>query len=80
MKSLTIQLDEQLLQQLERVAVLEKKSVSALIREAAMAYLVTKKDMTPHIAEGVYADDASFDEAMEESFQQFDSVYKTLAK
>ena len=45
-----------------------------------MAYLATKKDLKKKVAEVIYADDAAFDAAIEESFQTFDSVYKKLAE
>ncbi len=80
MKRLNVQLDDQMVQQLKLVAVLEQKSVAALMREATIAYLATKKDIKKKVAEVIYADDASFDAAMEESFQKFDSVYKKLAE
>lgn len=80
MKRLNVQLEEQMLQQLKLVAVLEHKSVAAVLREAAGTYLATKKDLKQQVAEVMYADDASFDAAMNESFAKFGSVYKKLAE
>lgn len=80
MKRLNVQLEDQMLQQLKLVAVLEKKSVAALMREATIAYLATKKDLKQKLAEVIYAEDQAVDEAMQASFAFLGNLYKKLAE
>ncbi|PKL80678.1 MAG: hypothetical protein CVV27_00115 [Candidatus Melainabacteria bacterium HGW-Melainabacteria-1] len=80
MKRLNVQLEDQTLQQLKLLAVVEKKSVAAVMREAALAYLATKKDLKKKVAEIVYADDADVEVAMNESFKTLGGLYKKLAE
>lgn len=78
MKRLNVQLEDKTVQQLKLVAVREKKSVSAIMREATMAYLATKKEMKKK-AKQHYADDIAVDAAMTDSFKTLGRLYQKLA-
>ncbi len=80
MKRLNVQFEEHVLQQVKLVAAVENKSVAAVLRDATKAYLATKTDLKQKLDEIIYANDADFNEAMNQSFSQFDSVYKKLAE
>ena len=80
MKRLNIQLEEQKFQKLKLVALVEKKSVAAVLRDAADAYLETKTDLKEKVSEVFYADDEAFKASVQRSFETFDPLYRKLAK
>lgn len=80
MERVNIQFEENTLKKIRLVATVENKSVAAVLREAAHAYLSTKSDLKEKIDDVLRASDAEFDAALEESFTEFDYTYKKLAE
>lgn len=80
MKRLNIQLEEHKLQKLKLLALVENKSVAAVIREATDAYLKTRQDLPQKVSEMILLDDTQVEQALEESFAEFGELYRKLAQ
>jgi metal-responsive CopG/Arc/MetJ family transcriptional regulator len=80
MERINIQFEETMLKKIKLVAAVENKSIAAVLRDAAHAYLSTKTDLKEKIDDILRVSDSAFDTAMEQSFTDFDSTYTTLAQ
>ena len=80
MERINIQFEEAMLKKIKLVAVMENKSIAAVLRDAAQAYLSTKTDLKEKIDELLHVSDSDFNAAMKQSFEDFDSTYETLAQ
>lgn len=81
MKSLHIQIDEKLYEQVKLMSFVEKKPMASFVRELLKGAVDKNKETTKEkVALVLEADDDAFEEAMKNSFDRHEEVYRKLAQ
>lgn len=80
MKRVNVQFEETTYKKIKTVSFIENKSFAAVVREGMAQYLANKNNLKQEFSEALDIDDQLFLNAMEDSFDEFDDVYKKLAE